>query len=311
MTTSPSPINSLTVDQLRERLAELGLDSRGLKQTLKKRLRNHVKNSKETQSSLPDAKAHLGSTSDLDSKNIKAIESDASDHSEEFPQFPKQPFDYYLFFDVEATCEKTGSFDFPNEIIEFPVILVEAKGFSIVEEFHSYVKPSMNPKLSEFCIELTGIQQSSVDQSPLFPEVLIKFQDFLARHSLFRENRAVFVTDGPWDIRDFITKQCKHSSIPRPTYFSESFVNLRLLFSDFYGCKERNIPRMLKRWDVEFNGKLHSGLDDSRNLTEIARRMARDGCVLRANQHLKTDGSVFWIRYYAENPKKSLKSKRR
>lgn len=43
-----------------------------------------------------------------------------------------QPFDYYLFFDVEATCEEGGGFTFPNEIIEFPVVLVDGKTFEIV-----------------------------------------------------------------------------------------------------------------------------------------------------------------------------------
>ena len=28
-----------------------------------------------------------------------------------------------------------------------------------VDEFHSYVKPVLNPKLSEFCTQLTGITQ--------------------------------------------------------------------------------------------------------------------------------------------------------
>lgn len=37
-----------------------------------------------------------------------------------------------MFFDVEATCEEGGGFDFPNEIIEFPVVLVESKTFEIV-----------------------------------------------------------------------------------------------------------------------------------------------------------------------------------
>jgi 3'-5' exoribonuclease 1 len=37
-----------------------------------------------------------------------------------------------LFFDVEATCEEGGGFAFPNEIIEFPVILVDGETFEIV-----------------------------------------------------------------------------------------------------------------------------------------------------------------------------------
>jgi 3'-5' exoribonuclease 1 len=43
-----------------------------------------------------------------------------------------QPFDYYLFFDVEATCVVDGGFEYPNEIIEFPVVLVDGQTFEIV-----------------------------------------------------------------------------------------------------------------------------------------------------------------------------------
>lgn len=33
---------------------------------------------------------------------------------------------------MEATCEEGGGFAFPNEIIEFPVVLVDGKTFDIV-----------------------------------------------------------------------------------------------------------------------------------------------------------------------------------
>ena len=47
----------------------------------------------------------------------------------------EQPFQYYLCFDVEATCEKGGGFEYKNEIIEFPIILLEGKTFEIVINF--------------------------------------------------------------------------------------------------------------------------------------------------------------------------------
>lgn len=51
---------------------------------------------------------------------------------------PVQPFDYYLFFDVEATCIEGGGFTYANEIIEFPVVLVDGKTFDIASFFFSY-----------------------------------------------------------------------------------------------------------------------------------------------------------------------------
>jgi len=37
-----------------------------------------------------------------------------------------------MVFDVEATCTESSSWDYPNEIIEFPVILIESKRLEIV-----------------------------------------------------------------------------------------------------------------------------------------------------------------------------------
>ena len=44
-----------------------------------------------------------------------------------------------------------------QEIIEFPVVLIDVKSKSIKSEFHMYVKPTLDPVLTPFCTELTGI----------------------------------------------------------------------------------------------------------------------------------------------------------
>ncbi|CAG8639766.1 34840_t:CDS:2, partial [Racocetra persica] len=189
-----------------------------------------------------------------------------------------QPFKYYLCLDVEATCEQGGGFDYKNEIIEFPVLLIESKTFDV---------PSNNPVLSKFCIELTGIPQSTIDISPSFPEVLCKFQEFLHSHQLFYKESCSFLTDGPWDIRDFITKQCKISKISRPRYFSLPWVDIRTLFAKFYNCRPRNISSMLAHYSLKFEGHEHSGIDDTKNLAIIAKRLWEDGAVFKANRRLR------------------------
>jgi inhibitor of KinA sporulation pathway (predicted exonuclease) len=46
-----------------------------------------------------------------------------------------------------------------HEIIEFPAVLVDTTSQAIVDEFHMYCRPEVNPILSEFCVNLTGIRQ--------------------------------------------------------------------------------------------------------------------------------------------------------
>ena len=72
----------------------------------------------------------------------------------------QQIFDYLLVLDFEATCGNKGYVPKPQEIIEFPCALLNArKGFQIEAIFHEYVRPIQNPKLTTFCTELTGITQ--------------------------------------------------------------------------------------------------------------------------------------------------------
>ncbi|CAO3648743.1 unnamed protein product [Mucor hiemalis] len=257
-----------TVEGLRLALEGLGLCTKGLKPELKQRYKKALKKQKES----------VTTTTETNEEKVESLE-----HTNEDKNI--QPFDYYLFFDVEATCEEGGGFTFPNEIIEFPVVLVDGKTFNIVDEYQSYVKPTVNSKLSDFCINLTGISQSTVDKSPSFTEMLIDFQEFLAKYDLFQSASASFVTDGPFDIRDFITKQCKHSKLkPRPAYFDIPWVNIRKLFKDFYHQKDnKNIGLMLAHLNMEFQGREHSGLDDARNLAAIGKRMHEEGCVFKTN----------------------------
>jgi len=49
---------------------------------------------------------------------------------------PKQPVDYLLVLDFEATCEKDHPF-YPHEIIEFPIVLVNAATLEIEDGTYS------------------------------------------------------------------------------------------------------------------------------------------------------------------------------
>ncbi|KAI9499028.1 hypothetical protein BDB00DRAFT_783628 [Zychaea mexicana] len=166
---------STTVEALRKALQDLGLDTRGHKPELKKRLRKAKKklaaqNEKQQQeeernktrpSPLPSSSAGATCIDGQKQQEQKSQQKEDSELTQDRDDQPlkKQPFDYYLFFDVEATCEEGGSFEYPNEIIEFPIVLVDGRTFEIVDEFRSYVKPGTNPILSDYCIKLTGIDQ--------------------------------------------------------------------------------------------------------------------------------------------------------
>jgi len=53
-----------------------------------------------------------------------------------------------------------------------PVVIIDVKSGKICDIFHTYVKPVLDPKLTPFCTELTGIQQSQVDAGVELPKAL-------------------------------------------------------------------------------------------------------------------------------------------
>lgn len=90
---------------------------------------------------------------------------------------------YLLVLDFEASCDENRGFG-PQEIIEFPTVVINTCTLQKEAEFHSYVRPVRNPKLTPFCTSLTGITQDKVDPAPTFPEVWEKYVPFATTDSI-------------------------------------------------------------------------------------------------------------------------------
>ncbi|KAI0637192.1 ribonuclease H-like domain-containing protein [Trametes polyzona] len=250
------------------------------------------------------------------------------------PKRTKQPYDAFLVLDVEATCVAGAGFDYPNEIIEWPVCLLrwkdkDAKGkareLEVVDEFRSFVRPTWRPQLSPFCTSLTGITQEQVDNAPSFPEVLDRFRSFLAKHRLIdsesgrRLSRFCFCSDGPYDIRDFVVKQCFISKIPIPNWLTWDVMDVRRVVGEFHAFAtaspadrdaERrptgafplprrvtlSIPRQLHALGLEpFEGRQHSGIDDTRNIARLVVELARRGWKLEPNTPINPNRRWPWM----------------
>ncbi|KAK6141187.1 hypothetical protein DH2020_025070 [Rehmannia glutinosa] len=69
-----------------------------------------------------------------------------------------QNFEYFVVMDFEATCDKDKP-PFPQEIIEFPSVIVSSATGQLEACFQTYVRPTCNRILTDFCKDLTGIQQ--------------------------------------------------------------------------------------------------------------------------------------------------------
>ncbi|GFR78592.1 3'-5' exoribonuclease 1 [Elysia marginata] len=248
-------INEMTKQQIQDKLASIGLNTCGVKDVLKKRLKNYYKRQKSAQCN-------------------RALTED------ELLQF-----DYLVVIDFEATCSETND-NFVHEIIEFPAVLVDAKGQVLGEEFQRFCRPKLNPKLTPFCTELTGITQSQVDRAQDFPEVLLEFEEWMASHKLGTQYKFAVLTDGPWDMARFLKTQTEISEVQFPSW-ARHWINLRKAYTTFYRCGKVNLQHMLQELGMTFEGRPHCGLDDSRNIAAIAAHLLRDGCIMRVNEHIR------------------------
>ena len=210
---------------------------------------------------------------------------------------PPTPFRYLCVLDVEATCDEFVR-HYVHEIIEFPVVVVDLmadNGASVVSEFHTYVRPTVNTTLSEFCRRLTGIQQAQVDEAPTLPEVLAQFEEWRLTQGLQwdeDDKNFAFGADGPWDLRFFLEGECARKNVPKAAYF-DKWVNIKQLFADHYHTRTCKIHKMLERQGMRFEGRLHSGIDDTRNIARIAMKLRTDGCKFYFNEQLPARRRVF------------------
>lgn len=112
-----------------------------------------------------------------------------------------------VIMDTEQTCWN-GSWErrkaeqpLPTdlrEVIQIGAVRVETQGFTVIDSFEQIVRPKINPLLSAFCQEFTGISQARLEVEGIpFAQALTAFEGFVndcpvlvynADAEVFREN---------------------------------------------------------------------------------------------------------------------------
>jgi inhibitor of KinA sporulation pathway (predicted exonuclease) len=185
---------------------------------------------------------------------------------------------YICILDFEATCWEGERNDSIREIIEFPSILysIDFKhNITKIDEFDQFIKPTINPILSEFCTKLTGITQDLVNSADTFDKVYDQHYQWLQTY-IPDLNKMIIITCGRWDIADMLPlKICRHSLEHYNCY--KKYVNIRDEFNAFYNKNAGSMVNMLTKLKLELVGKHHSGIDDCRNISQIVIKMIKDG----------------------------------
>lgn len=175
--------------------------------------------------------------------------------------------DYYLIVDLEATCSDDGTVPRGEmEIIEIGAVMQNSRTFEIDGEFQTFVRPVRHPVLTQFCSELTGINQQAVSSAPVFPAAL----QALSRWNLGFGD-ALFCSWGDYDRNQF-QQDCEFHSVEYP--FPTGHLNLKAQFALNLGLRRKfGIIDALRRVGLDFEGTHHRGLDDARNIARLVRRV--------------------------------------
>jgi len=160
-----------------------------------------------------------------------------------------------------------------QEIVQFGLLkLVDDDDLTVIDSLELFVQPRINPDLSDYFIDLTGITQATVDEKGVpFETALQRFQHFLGNDT---EAVCSYGSDG-----DVVRKNCSYNDITWP--FSDNFFrNVCGMVCEYLGVPDHHYysGELWKAFGFPSPGVAHQALNDCHNLAEslrILRRMGR------------------------------------
>lgn len=110
----------------------------------------------------------------------------------------------------------------------------------IEADFHTFVRPTEEPKLSEFCKNYTGITQEDVDKGVTLAEAIRKFHEWIASFRFSkgivlqddskRKQNTVFITWTDFDLGIYLPTESARKKIKLPSYLNK-WIDLRDYYS--------------------------------------------------------------------------------
>ena len=121
-------------------------------------------------------------------------------------------FSYLICLDLEYTCwENSVQDDWPDPKFPAEILQVGMVGFDLIQgqclnKFSAYVQPIINPRMSDYCVNLLQISQDIIDNSPALPEVIDQISSFV---SDYRHDSTLVCAYGP-DCKKFADDAARH-----------------------------------------------------------------------------------------------------
>lgn len=178
----------------------------------------------------------------------------------------------YIVFDLEATCWKNNDEGRLNEIIEIGAVKLDDE-LEVIDEFSSYVKPTLYPELSAFCRELTTICQEDVDSAPVFDGAIRAFENWI----LSTGTDVLLLSWGHYDrkqiLREAIEKKYSGKIIQ---FLDGGHKSLKHEFAEVRQIKPCGMAKALQLLSLPLEGVHHRGIDDAKNIARIFQTVSHE-----------------------------------
>lgn len=168
----------------------------------------------------------------------------------------------FIIYDLEATCWRGRPPKGIQEIIEIGAYKINHYG-EVVDTFNKFIKPWVNPYLSDFCQYLTSIRQTDVDRADNFVKVAENFQDWIGVY----DEEYILCSWGKFDQR-MLANDCDLHKIESD--WLDNHTNLKDQYHKINGMsKYLGLKNTVVREGFEFTGIHHRAISDAENLAKI------------------------------------------
>jgi inhibitor of KinA sporulation pathway (predicted exonuclease) len=179
----------------------------------------------------------------------------------------KTNYSRFFVVDLELTCWA----DMPrseqlakNEIIEIGLTEIDLKERKILKSNSYLVKPK-NLDISDFCTSLTGITKQQLESASDLTKVSKQIR-----------NDFPYFKNTPWgawgDDYYAVVRDCASKNAVNP--FSDNYYDLQELYTLSNGLDKRvKLNYVLEKFGMTFQGREHSGKDDSYNTALVLLKM--------------------------------------
>ena len=168
----------------------------------------------------------------------------------------------YIIYDLEATCWEGGPEEKEMEIIEIGAFRLNDFG-EVRGKFSRFVRPILNPTLSDFCMGLTSIKQVEVNRADTYPSVIEEFKTW----AHVDQEEYALCSWGSFD-RKMLIKDCQLHDLEHR--WAKQHINLKEQYMKINRLhRSMGLKAALKREGLEFVGTPHRGISDAENTVGI------------------------------------------